>query len=195
MRLLLATRNRGKLAEIQQVLAGLPFHLETLEGHPGLPDAVEDGRTFAENACLKARHFLALTGLPTLAEDSGLEVLSLDGRPGVHSARYAADDASRVERILNELDEIERRTGTDDRRARFVCSICVLFPEGRQVAVEGEVYGRITRRPQGSGGFGYDPVFYYPAAGRTFAEMSREEKNQVSHRGRAFQKLRAELET
>ena len=195
MRLLLATRNRGKLAEIQQVLAGLPFHLETLEGHPGLPDAVEDGRTFAENACLKARHFLALTGLPTLAEDSGLEVLSLDGRPGVHSARYAADDASRVERILNELDEIERRTGTDDRRARFVCSICVLFSEGRQVAVEGEVYGRITRRPQGSGGFGYDPVFYYPAAGRTFAEMSREEKNQVSHRGRAFQKLRAELDT
>lgn len=186
---LLASRNPGKVREWESILAGLPIEVLTLaEGWDHLPDAVEDGSTFAENARLKALHFMALTGLPTIGEDSGLEVEALGGRPGVWSARYGPDDAARIRRLLSELAGVP-----PPRPARFVCALCLALPDGRRLEVEGDVRGLITLEPRGSGGFGYDPVFYYPPAACTFAELPPERKNAVSHRAAAFRSFAARL--
>ncbi len=191
-RLVLATNNPGKLAELRALAA--PLGLEVV----GLADlglelqVVEDGRTFLENATKKALAAAEASGLPSLADDSGLEVAALGGRPGVHSARYAglgATDEDRIRKLLGELEGVpwHRRT------ARFRCVMVLALP-GRSeplIVAEGACHGRITERPSGHGGFGYDPVFWHPASSKTFAEMAPEEKNRVSHRARA---MRAFLE-
>ena len=187
--LLIATNNRGKLREYRQILAGLPFVLTSLD-EQGLDFEVpEEGATFAANAIAKARAYAAASGLLTLADDSGLEVEALGGEPGVRSARYAGEGASDAERIALLLS---RLTGVppERRQARFVCVIAVAEPGGQVRTVTGHVSGVIAPRPKGSGGFGYDPVFYIPELGRTMAELSAAEKNRISHRARAGQAAR-----
>jgi len=188
-RLLLATRNPGKSREIQAVLKDLDLDFVTLLDYPTLPDALETGATFAENALIKAKYFWEETNLPALADDSGLVVEALGGRPGVQSARFAPSDSERVVRLL----ELMRPFATpEERRASFVCALC-LYSEDGIVQVEGDVEGRIAAKPAGVGGFGYDPIFYFPPLGKTFAELTGAEKNAVSHRFRALEKLRTKL--
>ncbi|HIE03956.1 MAG TPA: XTP/dITP diphosphatase [Candidatus Latescibacteria bacterium] len=192
MRLVLATRNEGKLREMREALSGLEVELMTLSDFPEVPEVHEDGTTFSENARKKALVAAKLTGLPALADDSGLEVDALGGRPGVHSARFAgeeADDDANNTKLLELLKGLppERRT------ARFRCVLALAFPDGRVYTVEGTCQGLIAEEPAGDGGFGYDPLFFVPEEGRTFAQMTREEKNSLSHRGRALRKLREVL--
>ncbi|HXH05087.1 MAG TPA: RdgB/HAM1 family non-canonical purine NTP pyrophosphatase [Vicinamibacterales bacterium] len=191
-RLLVASTNPGKIREIRLVLAGLPLVIETLDDHPAVPEPEEPGETFAENARAKALYYARATGRPTVAEDSGLEVAALGGAPGVRSARYNGSTyAEKFERLYAEL----RARGAVDSPARFVCALA-LVEDGRVLfEAEGIVEGRIAPAPRGTNGFGYDPIFFYPPYGRTLAEVSDEEKLAVSHRGRAFRKLRRFLAT
>lgn len=191
--LLLATSNRGKVDEIVPSLEGVDLDLLTLTDIDPLPPAPEEGVTFAEIARRKARHYHLLSGFPTLADDSGLEVEALGGAPGVRSARLAPTDPERIALLLSRLDEPEASRFPAGRRARFVCALC-LCHAGGCLEVEGAVKGRIAESPRGVAGFGYDPVFFYPPLGRTFAELTREEKNRVSHRARALQKLVSRLQ-
>lgn len=184
-KLLAATRNRGKLAEVRELLAGLPYELVGADAFPDVPDVDESGSTFEENALIKARWFHERTGLLTVADDSGLEVDALGGAPGVRSARYAGSDAERIARLLQALDGVPE----EKRGARFVCVVALVGP-GIEKTFTGEVRGTIRTTPAGSNGFGFDPVFEYPPWGRTFAELTREEKSSVSHRGHAFRQLR-----
>lgn len=186
LRFLLATQNRGKVREICSALSLFNIEFEFLLGRDDLPEALESGMTFAENARIKAEHYHQLTGLPTLAEDSGLVVDALGGKPGVHSARFAPTDKERIEKLLRMLDS---RPGPTSRSARFVSAICLLLPEDL-IEVTGEVQGELAQEPRGTHGFGYDPIFYYPPLGKTFAQMTVEEKNQISHRALALEKLR-----
>jgi XTP/dITP diphosphohydrolase len=190
-RLLIATHNRGKLREYAALLSGLPVELVSPD-ELGLDLAVvESGATYHENAMLKARAYAQASGLLTLADDSGLEVDALDGAPGVHSARYAlGGDGDRVQALLRALAQ----SGREGRTARFRCVIALVSPDGRSWSVEGQCEGRIVDTPRGSGGFGYDPVFYLPEQGCTMAELEEGEKNLVSHRGRAAQGARTILE-
>lgn len=151
------------------------------------PEDLEAGSTFAENALLKARYFHARSGLVTVADDSGLEVEALAGRPGIYSARYGGPCATDCERTAKLLEEMEG-VPAERRAARFVCAAAIVWDEGEQV-FEDEARGVILSKPQGRGGFGYDPVFFYPPLGRTFAELDVVEKAEVSHRGRAFRRL------
>ena len=185
LRFLLATQNRGKVREICSALSLFNIEFEFLLGRDDLPEALESGMTFAENARIKAEHYHQLTGLPTLAEDSGLVVDALGGKPGVHSARFAPTDKERIEKLLRMLDS---RPGPSSRSARFVSAICLLLPE-EQIEVTGEVQGELAQEPRGTHGFGYDPIFYYPPLGKTFAQMTVEEKNQISHRALALERL------
>ncbi|MBW4473661.1 MAG: RdgB/HAM1 family non-canonical purine NTP pyrophosphatase [Stenomitos rutilans HA7619-LM2] len=184
--LVVATGNPGKLKEMQAYLAGLEWELvlkpETLE-------VEETGATFAENACLKASQIALATGEWAIADDSGLEVEALDGAPGVYSARYGKTDTDRIERLLNELgNEL-------NRDAQFVCVIAIARPDGTiALQAEGVCPGRILHSPRGSGGFGYDPIFYVPEQRLTFAEMSSDQKRLLSHRGKAFQALAPQLQ-
>ena len=183
----LATRNQGKLREFRTLLA--PFEVEVLGlSELSLAGEVEEtGASFGENAGLKAAFFSRETDLPVLGDDSGLEVFALDGRPGIHSARYAGPRASDAERIRKLLRELERAEG--ERDARFICALA-LAQQGRIVAeAEGTCAGRILRAPRGDRGFGYDPVFYLADLGKTFAELNEQEKNLRSHRGNAVRKL------
>jgi len=188
-RLVLATLNRAKARELAALLQGLPWEVVGLAALPGAALPEETGRTYRENALRKARHAAALTGARALADDSGLEVDALGGAPGVQSARYGGpglDDAGRCALLLRALAGVPpaRRT------ARFRCVIALADPDGRAEVVEGLVEGRITEAPRGAHGFGYDPVFFYPPRGRTFAELSLEEKARVDHRGRAVRAAR-----
>ena len=189
LRFLLATQNRGKVREICSALSLFNIEFEFLLGRDDLPEALESGMTFAENARIKAEHYHQLTGLPTLAEDSGLVVDALGGKPGVHSARFAPTDKERIEKLLRMLDS---RPGPTSRSARFVSAICLLLPE-ELIEVTGEVQGELAQEPRGTHGFGYDPIFYYPPLGKTFAQMTVEEKNQISHRALALERLSASL--
>jgi XTP/dITP diphosphohydrolase len=183
MHVILASTNAHKLAELQALFADVPGL--TFELGPAL-EVEETGITFAENALLKANAYMHATGQPCLADDSGLVVYALDGRPGVYSARYAADDASRIARVLGELEGLPRE-------AAFVCAMALARPDGPPIQVEGRCEGQITPAPVGSGGFGYDPIFHSPELGVTFGEASAEAKNRVSHRARATAALRAIL--
>lgn len=190
--LLLASSNPGKLREYRVLAASHPLgqhvELKLLPGFDELPRFDESAPTFAENAAGKALHYSRYVSAPVMADDSGLVVPALGGAPGVNSARYAgprASDAERIEKLLSEL----RSRGAQDRRARFVC-VLALAERGRVVAVFSDfVGGELLDAPRGSEGFGYDPIFFYPGFGKSFAEVSREEKNRVSHRGKAFRKL------
>jgi XTP/dITP diphosphohydrolase len=171
------------------LLSGVPSRLVTLADFPGVTLPPEDGRTYAENAAVKARAVAALTGFLALADDSGLEVDVLEGRPGVQSARYGGpglDDADRVRLLLAEL----RGVPPGRRTARFRCAIAVSDPAGRVDVVEGVVEGQVLDVARGAGGFGYDPIFYHPASQATFAELSPERKNAVSHRAQALIRAR-----
>ncbi len=187
MKLLVATTNPGKRREIEDILRDAPVTLVGLAEFPGIPEPEETGATFAENARLKALHYAVATGLPSAADDSGLEIDALDGQPGVHSARWHGTDyAEKFRRIHALLDE----KGLETSRARFVCHVA-LAHEGRILfEAEGTVSGEIAREPRGAHGFGYDPIFYHPALGLTLAEIERSQKAAVSHRGRAFTALR-----
>lgn len=191
--LLIATTNRGKLAEIQAVLKDLPFRLLSLKDRPGAPSIVEDGGTFLENARKKAHGIARWSGLPTLADDSGLVVDALGGRPGVQSARYAgeqATDEDNRQKLLREMVDVP----DEKRGAAFVCVLVLAVSAGgHEFVAEGRVEGRITREPQGSGGFGYDPLFLIPSMGKTTAELHLTEKNALSHRGIALRSLRGKM--
>ncbi len=185
--LVVATRNRGKLSEFRSLLAAAGWQVLGLAEAGISADAEETGATFSENARLKALACSHETDLPVLADDSGLEVFALGGRPGIHSARYAgngASDAELIDKLLAELGNV-----AVSRDARFVCALA-LARRGRLVLeVEGECHGIIAAAPRGTHGFGYDPVFLFPELGRTYAELSAEEKNRVSHRARAVAAL------
>jgi XTP/dITP diphosphohydrolase len=187
VQVVLASANPDKAAEIVAILAGI----EVLPRPPDLNDVEETGQTLEENALLKARAVMEHTGLPAVADDTGLEVRALGGAPGVFSARFAGPNATYSQNV-NKL--LERLDGVTDRRARFRTVAAVCFPDGSAVTAQGVVEGHIAVGPRGSGGFGYDPVFV-PAegGGRTFAEMEPAVKNALSHRGRAFRALRERL--
>jgi XTP/dITP diphosphohydrolase len=194
LRLVLASANPDQAAEIAAVLEGA-LDVELVPRPPEVPDVVEDGATLLDNARLKARALVAATGLPAVADDTGLEVEALGGAPGVYSARYAGEEATyadNVAKLLAELDVLPDDGGA--RVARFRTVALAAFPDGTEVWAEGMVDGTISREAQGSAGFGYDPVFV-PAegGGRTFAEMTPEAKHAISHRGRAFRALAAAL--
>jgi XTP/dITP diphosphohydrolase len=190
--ILIATKNRGKLAEFRQIMDELGLadrvSLTSLADFPDYPDVEETGGTFEENALIKARAAAAFTGRLCAADDSGIEVEALGGAPGVLSARFAgegATDAKNNEKLLGLLTGIP----PEKRAARFVAVIALVAPGGREAIVRGECRGAIADAPRGGGGFGYDPVFFYPPLGKTYAEMSDPEKNQISHRRRAIEAL------
>lgn len=189
MTFVIATRNKKKAEEMQRILEGLPVKLLTMLDYPDCPEVEEDADTFAGNAVKKALVVADYTAAPAIADDSGLEVYALGNAPGVFSARYAgadADDSRNLDKLLSEMEDVEEGS----RGARFVCCIALAFPEGGVEVFEGHVEGSIGRHPKGSNGFGYDPVFYPKGYDRTFAEMSAEEKDHLSHRGMALKKLR-----
>lgn len=182
MKFVIATHNKHKLQELQRILTPLGIEAVTAD----LSEVEETGTTFAENACLKAKAACKETGLPAVADDSGLEVDALDGRPGVYSARYAgegATDAQRIEKLLGELSEVP----AEKRGARFVSAICCVFPNGDILRAEGDCPGSISFAPAGEDGFGYDPIFL--CGEKTFAQMTAAEKDAVSHRGKALEKF------
>ncbi|NLO97255.1 MAG: XTP/dITP diphosphatase [Peptococcaceae bacterium] len=208
MKILLATRNKGKVDELAELIAksGLTtggytsvaggqangpkagFSILSLNDFPDLPEIEESGLTFAENALHKARVAFGHTKIMTLADDSGLEVDALNGAPGVYSARYAGepkDDERNIQKLLADLQGVPEEA----RTARFRCSLAVIIPDGREYLLEGVVEGRILQEKKGKGGFGYDPVFYLPELGKTMAELEMEEKNTISHRAQAFRQL------
>ncbi len=198
MTLMLATGNRGKVAELSALLALHPglagVKLLTPRDWPHtLPDVDETGDTFAENALLKARALARATGLPALADDSGLCVDALGGRPGLHSARWIGPDASDADRNVELLSALALFPDPKDRAARFVCAIAVVSPDGDEAVGRGECAGVILTNPRGSGGFGYDPLFLLPDLDRTMAELRQDEKNVGSHRARAVAALASRL--
>lgn len=190
MRILVGSNNKKKLKEIQSLLAEYGAELVTPSDIGLSLEPVEDGSTFEENSLIKAAAFAKASGLPCISDDSGLEVTALGGRPGVYSARYGgenASDADKINKLLGELD------GAEDRSARFVCVVTYCEPEGEVIQARGECCGTILTAPRGNGGFGYDPVFFYDAAGRGFGEMPPEEKALYSHRSRALALLKEKL--
>jgi len=184
--LVVATRNRGKLQELRSLLAGVVDTVRCADDFAGFPETIEDGLTFQDNALKKAREAMHFTGLPALADDSGLVVDVLAGRPGVHSARFAgegAGDAANNRRLLEELDGIP----ASERRAAFVCELAFVTPAGLERFFSGRVGGSVLTAERGEGGFGYDPLFLVDGFDRTMAELTLPEKNSISHRGQALQ--------
>ncbi|RMF45062.1 MAG: XTP/dITP diphosphatase [Deltaproteobacteria bacterium] len=192
MKIVVATSNAGKLKEIARLLADQPVELINLADLDSVPEIVEDGDTFAANAEKKALTVARATGQPTLADDSGLTVAALGGAPGVHSARYAgenADDAANNRRLLQELEGVPE----SERSAAFVCDLAFVLPDGRCWHFTGKMAGRILNEGRGTGGFGYDPLFYLEEHGCTLAEMPLDRKNAISHRGQALRRFREAL--
>ncbi len=191
MEIVLATRNKKKIEEIKRITADLPITILSLDNFPHCPETVEDRDTFEGNAVKKAEEVCRCTGKPALADDSGLEVDALNGAPGVYSARYAGgsgggNDVRNYEKVLSELNAVPE----EKRTARFVCCVALAFPDGKVETFFGYAKGRINTEPKGKSGFGYDPVFIPQGYGHTFAEMAAAEKDALSHRGKALEKLR-----
>lgn len=193
-KIVLASRNKKKLLELQQVLAGSGIELLSALDFPELEDVEESGSTFAANAALKAEYVCRTLGLPALADDSGLVVEALDGQPGVYSARFAGEGATDSD---NNKLLLERLAGVDEagRGACFKCVIAFARPDSETVFYEGEVAGRILTELEGEGGFGYDPLFYCPKLETTFARAGAEQKNRISHRGRAVAKFIKDIDS
>jgi XTP/dITP diphosphohydrolase len=188
--LVLATHNSGKTAEIKALLNSYPIEIRNLDDFGPIPPIEEDGHTFEENAYKKASLTARYLGYTALADDSGLMVDALNGEPGVHSARYAgknATDTQRCDKLLKALGD------NPNRRAHFQCVISIAVPTGPALTYEATCNGEIAQEPVGANGFGYDPVFFYPELGKTFAQMSMEEKSRFSHRGKALRELGAEI--
>ena len=189
--LVIATHNPGKLREIEELVA--PFGIDVVSAAAlGLPEPEETGKTFAENAAIKARAAVQGAGLAALADDSGLAIEALGGAPGIYSARWAGpekDFAAAMAQAERELGEASRKTGVDNRRAAFVCALCLAYPDGREEVFQGRIEGRLVWPPRGARGFGYDPMFQAEGHEITFGEMEPAEKHKISHRARAFAKL------
>ena len=189
MELIVATRNKGKIREIREALKGLGLRIYALSDFSDSPEIEEDGKSFVENALKKARFYSKVFGKLTLADDSGVEVDSLKGLPGIYSARSAGKGAStrdNNQKLLNEMKGIS----LSKRGARFKCVMAMVSPDGREAIAEGSCKGRIGFKEKGRKGFGYDPLFILPKYGKTMAELSLEEKNKMSHRGKALRKLK-----
>jgi XTP/dITP diphosphohydrolase len=189
--LVIATRNKGKTSEIKSLLSGFPIIVRNLDDFGTIPEVKEDGETFDDNAYKKSSFAAKILGFPALADDSGLVVEALNGAPGVQSARYGGENASDEERCLKILNEMN---GKSNRKAAFECVISVAVPGGAALTYEARCEGIITEKLKGENGFGYDPIFYYPPLNKTFAELTQQEKNQISHRGKAFQELKEEFD-
>jgi len=185
-KIIIATRNRGKTEEIREILADLNIPISDLNDEGIGIDIDENGESYKENALIKAREIYRLTQRVVISDDSGLEVDALGGRPGIHSARYAEDSKRRIEKLLSEMKGIP----FERRRARFRCVACLFINENRYEFFEGTIEGYISEEPKGENGFGFDPVFFLKEYNRTMAEIPIEEKNRISHRARAFHKLR-----
>lgn len=193
MKVVLASKNRHKLEEISRILEKLDIQL-VLQSELGVDiDVEETGTTFEENSFLKAEAVMKATGLPALADDSGIAVDALNGEPGIYSARYGFDETLDDWGRLLLLLKNTRHVPDGERQAQFVCVITLVTPEGEVIQARGEVHGRLLRQAAGQGGFGYDPIFYYPPFGKTFAEVSAEEKNRVSHRAVALRSMYEKL--
>ncbi len=186
----LATKNRGKVSEFKELFRNSGIEIRTLDDFGPIPPVIEDGDTFEENAVKKAQFTARVLGIPAIADDSGLTVKALQGAPGVFSSRYAgenADDQSNNRKLLTAMEGIE------DRAAAFVCVLAIAVPRGPALIYEGTCEGIIAGTPEGDMGFGYDPLFYYSPLQKTFGQLALEEKNRISHRGRAMAELRGEL--
>lgn len=193
-KIIVATGNEGKMDEIRQILQGEELEFASLRDENLLDvEIIEDGSTFEENAIIKARAISDLTGQMVLADDSGLEVDFLNGEPGIYSARYLGEDTSYTIKN-NHIISLLEGVPDEERTARFVCVIACAFPDGRTVTVRGVIEGRIAYEERGENGFGYDPIFYVPEFGCTTAELPPEEKNKVSHRGKALTAMYQELQ-
>ena len=193
MKIVIATKNQGKLREFKTLLADLPLTVTSLSDYPAIGEIAETGSSFADNAALKAEAVARQTGLLTLADDSGLEVDALGGRPGIYSARFAGPGAADQENNARLLAEL-RHVPLPERTARFRSVIALARHGEKTIFVEGICEGLIAERPAGSGGFGYDPLFFVPAVGQTFAEMPPAVKNKISHRARAMAAARVILQ-
>jgi len=189
--IVLATRNKGKTREIREMLKSFPIEIKNLDDFGPIPEVEEDGETFDDNAYKKAAFAARVLGYPAMADDSGLVVSALGGEPGVYSARYAgetATDADNCEKLLREMQ------GKKDRSAAFECVISIAIPTGAALTYEGRCEGELLESPRGDNGFGYDPLFFFPAFGKTFAEVPMAEKSRVSHRGKALQEIAQEFD-
>ena len=192
-RMIFATGNENKMKEIREILGALPLEILSMKEAGVSADIVEDGKTFEENALIKARAICKLAGEMVLADDSGLEIDYLNKEPGIYSARYMGEDTSYHIKNKSLIDRLE---GVPDekRTARFVCAIAAVFPDGKELVVRGTVEGIIGYEEKGENGFGYDPIFYLPERGCTTAELPPEEKNSISHRGNALRLVKELLE-
>jgi len=189
--LVLATTNKGKTRELQNILKDHPIEIKNLSEFGPIPEVIEDGETFDDNAYKKAAFTARVLGYPALADDSGLCVEALDGAPGVYSARYAGEEASDADNVAKLLDAMKDK---EDRRASFQCVISIAIPTGAALTYEGRCDGILTREPAGDNGFGYDPLFFFPGFDKTFAQLSMEEKARVSHRGKALKEVTQEMD-
>jgi len=189
--LVLASTNQGKTREIQDLLKGFPLDIKNLNDFGPIPEVIEDGDTFDDNAYKKASFTARVLGYPAMADDSGLCVEALGGSPGVFSARYAGKNATDADNVAKLLADLEPH---ENRRASFECVISIAVPTGAALTYEGSCEGIITRKPAGENGFGYDPLFYFPAYDKTFAQLPMEEKAQVSHRGKALKQVADEMD-
>lgn len=189
--LVIATKNSNKIKELKALTKNFPVTIKSLADFPPIPEVIEDGRSFDDNAYKKASFTARVLGLPALADDSGLCVEALGGAPGIYSARYGGPgltDAQRCEKLLTALK------GKKNRAAAFECVISIAVPTGAALTYEGRCEGVIAEEPSGENGFGYDPVFYFPEYGKTFAQLSPAEKNRVSHRGKALAEIKKEFD-
>jgi len=189
--LVLATTNKGKTKEIRELLNGFPVDIRNLADFGPIPEVIEDGDTFDDNAYKKAAFTAKILGYPAMADDSGLCVQALDGAPGVYSARYAGKNASDADNVKKMLEDLK---DNENRNAAFKCVISIAVPTGAALTYEGECNGVLTKEPIGDNGFGYDPLFFYPELNKTFAQLTIEEKGRVSHRGKALKQMADEMD-
>ena len=189
--IVLATTNKNKVIEFQEMVKDLPVEIRSVGDFGTIPECIEDGETFDDNAYKKALHTARILGLPAIADDSGLEVEALGGAPGVYSARYAGESATDEDNCIKLLKEME---GKENRKAAFQCVLSIAVPSGPALTYEGTCEGTILTEKQGDSGFGYDPLFYYEPLGKSFAECGMEEKNKVSHRGKALAEFLKEFD-
>lgn len=189
--LVVATKNKNKLIEFREILKNSTIDVKSLADFGPIPEVIEDGETFDQNAYKKAHQTARILGVPAIADDSGLVVESLGGAPGVYSARYAGPDATDKDNCLKLLEELR---GEKNRNAYFSCVLSIAVPSGPALTYEGRCDGVILQEQRGSSGFGYDPLFYFAEYGKTFAELTLEEKNRVSHRGKALREVKGELD-
>ena len=191
-RIIFATGNAGKMKEIREILSDLPYEVISMKEAGVTADIVEDGTTFEENALIKARTIAKLTGEIAMADDSGLEVDYLDKAPGIYSARFLGEDTSYDIKNKYLIDQLEGVEGSD-RSARFVCAIACVWPDGKEKVCRATIEGELAKESKGENGFGYDPIFYVPEYGKTTAELSLEEKNEISHRAKALREMKKEF--